>query len=109
MVVWSAVQASCAIPGFYENVELMIKTASGKLEPYYLSKLKGNFKFIDGSVACDLPMNRMAELFNINTFIVSQVNPHVAPFINSDSVTHEKSRIRRKILMKIKTLLGNEL
>lgn len=36
-----------------------------------MSKLKGNYKFIDGSVACDLPLNRMSELFNINTFIVS--------------------------------------
>ena len=49
-----------------------------------MTKLKGNYKFIDGSVACDLPLNRMSELCNINTFIVSQVNPHVAPFINSD-------------------------
>ena len=71
VVVWSAVLASCAIPGCFESVELMIKTESGDLKPYYMTKLKGNFKFIDGSVACDLPMQRMSELFNINTFIVS--------------------------------------
>jgi TAG lipase / steryl ester hydrolase / phospholipase A2 / LPA acyltransferase len=74
-----------------------------------MSKLKGNFKFIDGSVACDLPMNRMAELFNINTFIVSQVNPHVAPFITSDAYSHEKSRLRRRIFTKLRTLVGNEI
>ena len=31
----------------------------------------------DGSVQADLPMQRLSELFNINHFIVSQVNPHV--------------------------------
>ena len=108
VVVWSAAVASCAIPGIYANVELMIKTPTGELKPYYMSNLDGNYNFIDGSVACDLPMNRMSELFNINTFIVSQVNPHVAPFINSDSSTHEKSRLRKKVLMKLKTLVYNE-
>ena len=26
-------------------------------------------------------MTRLSELFNVNHFIVSQVNPHVAPFV----------------------------
>ena len=87
----------------------MIKTEKGELKPYYMSKLKGNFKFVDGSVACDLPMNRMSELFNINTFIVSQVNPHVAPFITSDGFSHDKSRLRRRLLVKARNLIGNEI
>lgn len=29
----------------------------------------------------DLPMTRLAEMFNVNHFIVSQVNPHVVPFL----------------------------
>ena len=33
-------------------------------------------------------MQRLSELFNINHFIVSQVNPHVIPFISSESSTH---------------------
>ena len=28
----------------------------------------------DGSVECDLPMAQLSELFNVNHFIVSQVN-----------------------------------
>ena len=71
VVVWSAIIASCAIPGCFDSVEIMIKDQNGEIKPYYMSKLKGNYKFIDGSVACDLPLNRMSELFNINTFIVS--------------------------------------
>ena len=30
-------------------------------------------------------MQRMKELFNINTFIVCQVNPHVVPFISKQT------------------------
>ena len=41
-------------------------------------------KFEDGSVSSDLPMQRLTELFNVNTFIVSQVNPHVCPFVSVD-------------------------
>jgi TAG lipase/steryl ester hydrolase/phospholipase A2/LPA acyltransferase len=46
------------------------------------------FQWEDGSVQADLPMQRLSELFNINHFIVSQVNPHVVPFISSASSTH---------------------
>ncbi|KAG1094493.1 hypothetical protein G6F42_018743 [Rhizopus arrhizus] len=37
--------------------------------------------YIDGSVENDLPMNKLSELFNVNHFIVCQVNPHVIPFL----------------------------
>ena len=37
-----------------------------------------NMQFVDGSLGADLPITRMGELFNINTYIVSQVNPHVS-------------------------------
>jgi TAG lipase/steryl ester hydrolase/phospholipase A2/LPA acyltransferase len=40
-----------------------------------------NAGWIDGSVDNDLPMTRLAEMFNVNHFIVSQVNPHVVPFL----------------------------
>jgi len=40
--------------------------------PYYHETLKWS----DGSVESDLPMQRLSELFNINHFVVSQVNPH---------------------------------
>ena len=40
-----------------------------------------NDGWIDGSVDNDLPMTRLAEMFNVNHFIVSQVNPHVVPFL----------------------------
>src|SRR5438034_223684 len=44
-------------------------------------------RWIDGSVDNDLPMTRLAEMFNVNHFIVSQVNPHVIPFVARDDKT----------------------
>jgi hypothetical protein len=32
-------------------------------------------------------MNKLSELFNVNHFIVEQVNPHVIPFLPKSNVT----------------------
>lgn len=34
--------------------------------------------YTDGSIESDLPMKQLSELFNVNHFIISQVNPHSA-------------------------------
>ncbi len=34
--------------------------------------------YTEGSIENDLPMQQLSELFNVNHFIVSQVNPHSA-------------------------------
>ncbi len=51
-------------------------------------------RWIDGSVDNDIPMTRLAEMFNVNHFIVSQVNPHVVPFLvkEEDSISAEAQR-----------------
>eukprot|EP01133_Synstelium_polycarpum_P007250 gene7250-8428_t len=87
VLVWSASCASCALKYLFEPVELMAKDKSGNIVPYHPSGLK----FTDGSVAADLPMTRLSELFNVNHFIVSQVNPHVIPFISDKSVPASNS------------------
>lgn len=52
----------------------------------------------------------MSELFNVNTFIVSQVNPHVVPFISVDGGGGIlESRMRKKFFKTVKELIGNEL
>jgi predicted acylesterase/phospholipase RssA len=76
VLIWTAVSASCACPGLFTAVQLLQKTPSGRTVPYMEGRL-----FSDGSVPCDLPKKRLAELFNVNYFIVSQVNPHVVPFL----------------------------
>jgi len=35
----------------------------------------------DGSLESDLPIKQLKELFNVNHFIVSQANPHIAPLL----------------------------
>ena len=72
VVVWSASVASCAIPGVFQPVELMAKDDTGRIRPY----TSAGQRWTDGSVELDLPMQRLSELFNVNLFIVSQVNPH---------------------------------
>ena len=76
IAVWSGVMASCAVPGLFPPVTLMSKDRNGEYRPYMPA-----VKWADGSLKSDLPMRRLAELYNVNHHIVSQTNPHVLPFI----------------------------
>jgi len=78
VLIWSAVAASCSIPLIYNSTPLMAKDKSGNIVPWNPS----GHRWIDGSVENDLPMNKLSELFNVNHFIVCQVNPHVVPFLD---------------------------
>jgi predicted acylesterase/phospholipase RssA len=79
VLLWSAACASCALPGLYRPVQLMCKDGDGRIRLYEPACVL----WTDGTLECDLPMARLSELFNINHFIVSQVGPHVAPFLSS--------------------------
>ncbi|XP_074306740.1 triacylglycerol lipase SDP1-like [Silene latifolia] len=88
VVIWSAVTASCAFPGLFEAQELMAKNRFGELVPYHppfhLGPEEGTIparRWRDGSLESDLPMAQLKELFNVNHFIVSQANPHIAPLL----------------------------
>jgi TAG lipase/steryl ester hydrolase/phospholipase A2/LPA acyltransferase len=87
LCVWSAVVASCAIPGVFESISLVVKEPDGNYKPEhevdYLGAEgdggngdKDKEHYSDGSIERDLPMQQLSELFNVNHFIVSQVNPH---------------------------------
>jgi TAG lipase/steryl ester hydrolase/phospholipase A2/LPA acyltransferase len=79
VLVWSAVVASCALPAFFASAPLLARDdVTGAVVPW---EVTGGDRWIDGSVENDLPMRRVAELFNVNHFIVSQVNPHIYPFL----------------------------
>lgn len=75
VLIWSAASASCALPVMFRPVELVAKSANGRLVPYH----PDGCRWIDGSVSSDVPLARIGELFNVNHFIVSQTNPHVIP------------------------------
>ncbi|KAI8049122.1 putative esterase of the alpha-beta hydrolase superfamily [Gilbertella persicaria] len=88
VLIWSAVAASCAVPVFYGSTPLFSKDKNGKVAPWNPS----DQLYIDGSVENDLPMNKLSELFNVNHFIVCQVNPHVIPFLQKSNTP---SRLRQ--------------
>ncbi len=70
---------SCSVPLVYKKASLLAKDPrTGQEVPWDPNP---DATWIDGSVDNDLPMTRLAEMFNVNHFIVSQVNPHVIPFL----------------------------
>ena len=73
-----AVLASTAIPGFFPPVTLMAKNDQGERQAYHASR-----KWVDGSLSEDLPAKRLARLYGVNHYIVSQTNPYVIPFIDA--------------------------
>ncbi|EFC49228.1 predicted protein [Naegleria gruberi] len=95
VLIWSAACASSCIPGFYKAVPLMAKDRDGNIIPYHNFP---NQKYQDGTLFNDLPITRLAELFNVNFYIASQVNPHVLPFITSSSSSQNNGSIISNII-----------
>lgn len=81
VVVWSAVAASCAFPYLFPPQPLLAKSSHGTLVPFQPEGKLGARRWRDGSLEDDLPMRSLSELFNVNYFIVSQVNPHIVPLL----------------------------
>ena len=77
VTISSAVAASCALPGVMAPAKLVSKNSNGKLEPFEVDGVE----WIDGSVQADLPFQRISTLFAVTSFIVSQTNFHVVPFL----------------------------
>ncbi|MFH1810607.1 MAG: patatin-like phospholipase family protein [Pseudomonadota bacterium] len=72
LLIAHSAAASCAMPFLYPPGILMARGADGEATPYLPEE-----RWLDGSVAGDLPMARVGRLHNVNHFIVSQTNPHV--------------------------------
>lgn len=70
VTVLSAVLASSALPGVFAPVQLEAKDIDGEIKPYLPSR-----RWIDGSFSQDLPEKRLARMYGVNHFIVSQVMP----------------------------------
>ncbi|MBA6412657.1 DUF3336 domain-containing protein [Parahaliea sp. F7430] len=70
VTIRSAVLASSALPGVFPAAQLEAKDDHGKVQPY-LPRLR----WIDGSFSQDLPAKRLARMYGVNHFIVSQVMP----------------------------------
>ena len=84
--VRSAVMASCAVPGVFPPVMLMAKNVHGEAQPYLPTR-----RWVDGSIADDLPAKRLSRLYSTNHYIVSMVNPIAIPFLQNGG---EQSALR---------------
>jgi TAG lipase/steryl ester hydrolase/phospholipase A2/LPA acyltransferase len=69
----SAAMASSAVPGAFPPVVLEQRGPAGR------RAYMGTETWIDGTFSGDVPTLRLGRLHGVNHFIVSQVNPHVAP------------------------------
>lgn len=78
VLIWSAVCASCSLPGMFPSSTIYEKNPkTGATQEWNHSSIK----FVDGSVYNDLPIARLSEMFNVDHIIACQVNPHVVPFL----------------------------
>ncbi len=81
VVIWSAVVASCSVPGVFDPRPLLIRDeASGRHVPWDPAEQL----WIDGSLDNDIPVERLGELLGVNHFIVSQANPHIVVFVTGE-------------------------
>ena len=78
VLIYSAVAASCALPGLLLPTPLMeLDPATGSIRPW---SLDGTAK-LDGSMSADLPVECLRRQFGVTNLLVSQANPHVVPFL----------------------------
>lgn len=70
VTLYSAVLASSALPGMLPPIRLEARDVHGNVVPYLPSR-----RWIDGTFSQDLPARRLARMYGVNHFIVSQVMP----------------------------------
>lgn len=79
--LWSAVCASCSVPYVFQPANIYEREMyTGKTKVW----MQGSQQWVDGSLDSDIPQRKLSEMFNVNFFIVSQVNPHVRPFLAAE-------------------------
>lgn len=78
VLVWTAVASSCSLPLVFRSRGLLERNPETKEIDTWGHP---DHQWIDGSIAGDLPARVLERLFNVNHFIASQVNPHVATFL----------------------------
>eukprot|EP00040_Diaphanoeca_grandis_P018730 m.98534 g.98534 ORF g.98534 m.98534 type:complete len:580 (-) comp27076_c0_seq1:332-2071(-) len=104
VIIWSAACASCEYPGLYTSFNLLYKNQHGVVGPLFSPKFKNQNYTNSSRQHDDLPMQRLSELFNVNHFVVVQVQPHVIPFLRAS-----KSQSRFSLLHKTTMFLAREV
>ena len=108
--IWSAVAASCALPGIMAPIPLIAKgnASMGSTGDYEFLPL--GQQVCDGSILADLPQQRLSELFGVTNFIVSQVNPHVVPFMRaSDGSAASEGASQYPFISKLGNMVNSDI
>jgi TAG lipase/lysophosphatidylethanolamine acyltransferase len=112
VLIWSAALASNASSSFFRPVTLLCKDESGAIVPWApaVDTTFRSWHQASYNSERDSPLSRIAELFNVNHFIVSQARPYLAPFLRSD-LHHPNPRYdsRWKLSLPILRLAGMEI
>lgn len=113
VLIWSAVCASCSLPGIFPSSPLFEKDPmTNEMREWNGSS---SVKFVDGSVDNDLPISRLSEMFNVDHIIACQVNVHVVPFLKlsvscvGGEIEDEFSARLRQQLGKLYNFCSNEI
>ncbi|KYG47849.1 hypothetical protein M433DRAFT_141562 [Acidomyces richmondensis BFW] len=103
VLIWSAAMASNAIDACHSPVPLQCKTPNGEIIPWeipahtFVRPPKSVYNRTPSTDHDrDTPLSRVAELFNVNHFIVSQARPYLAPFL-APSLYHSSSARTSKV------------
>ena len=90
VLIWSAASASnTSSSALYQPMTLLCKDETGAITPWSKSHAQ-SLTFQPQHIPShtlnerDSPLSRIAELFNVNHFIVSQARPYIAPFLRPD-------------------------
>lgn len=96
VTIASAVAASCAAMGIMKPRGLVVKDPStGELSPF---DVLGR-SFADGTFTAEVPKDYLRSCFGATQFFVSQVNPHVSPFLGC----------RDGVLQSLRSSFGRDL
>jgi TAG lipase/lysophosphatidylethanolamine acyltransferase len=101
VLVWSAAVASLAGVGLYEPVHLLAKDKAGNIVTWSSQPINWN----DASFEQESPEMRLAELFNVNHYIVSMASPF-SPVPSKERVD---TPIRETFLSKMRGLVTSEI
>ena len=98
--VRTAVMASCAVPGVYAPVMLMAKNVYGEAQPHLPER-----RWVDGAVTDDLPAKRLARLYGVNHYIVSQANPLALAIIKGEQYLPVSEGVKKVLRLSTHEIL----
>ena len=106
VLIWSAALASNASSStLYAPVLLKCKDETGAIVPWASAQQTTFQSWRTASYNDrDSPLSRIAELFNVNHFVVSQARPYIAPFLQHPNPTQASKRGLTIPLLRLMTL-----